>query len=99
MRAFRRIVVDADLAKADPARQPLEEAVALWHLPQGRRRARREQAEVAGVFRDFLPRAPIDDLVKGMHGDAPRDRLGRAIRLGGIDDVIAVLEPVAHQYT
>jgi hypothetical protein len=33
MRARRRLVVDADLAEADPVRQALEEAVALGKLP------------------------------------------------------------------
>ena len=46
-------VIDADLAEADPARQPLEETVALRQLPECRCRARRQQAEVAassGIF-------------------------------------------------
>ena len=55
MRAFGGLVVDADLLEADPAREPLEEAVALGKLPQRRRRARREQAEVAGILGDLLP--------------------------------------------
>ena len=50
MRRARRFVVDADLAKADPARETLEEAVALGKLSQRCRRARRQQAEVAGVL-------------------------------------------------
>ena len=34
MDAFLRLVVDPDLAKSDPARESLEEAVALGQLPQ-----------------------------------------------------------------
>ena len=52
-----RLVVDPHLAKADPARQALEETVALRQLPQRRRGARRQQAEVAGVLRNCW-RAP-----------------------------------------
>jgi hypothetical protein len=52
--AIGRMVVDAELAEADPARQALEEAVALGELPQCRRGARGEQAKVAGVLRDRL---------------------------------------------
>ena len=58
MRARRRLVVDADLAEADPARQPLEEAVALGKLPQRRRGARRQQAEVAGILAGFSAARP-----------------------------------------
>ena len=75
MRAGGGFVVDADLAEADPARQPLEEAVALGKLPQRRRGARRQQAEVAGIFRDFLPRAPIDQRVEAVHGKAAQERI------------------------
>jgi hypothetical protein len=57
VRARRRLVVDADLAEADPVRQALEEAVALGKLAQRRGRARRQQAEVAGVLGIFC-RAP-----------------------------------------
>jgi hypothetical protein len=72
MGAGRRFVVDADLAKADPARQPLEKAIALGKLPQRGRGPRRQQAEIAGVRRYFLPRAPIDQCVEALHGDAPQ---------------------------
>ena len=62
--ALGRLVVDADLAEADPARQALEEAVALRHLPQRRGRARRQQAEVAGILRNFVARAPVEQRVE-----------------------------------
>ncbi len=55
-----RIVVDPKLAKADPRRQSLEEAIALRQPPQGRRGARRQQPKVASVRRDFLAGAPVD---------------------------------------
>ena len=97
MGAGRGFVVDADLAEADPARQPLEEAVALGKLPQRGRGPRRQQAEVAGIFRDFLPRAPIDQRVEAVHGDAPQQRFVVAMRLGGIDHVEAAIDPVADQ--
>ena len=92
-----RFVVDAHLAEADPARQALEEAVALRHLPQRRRRARRQQAEIAGVLGDFLPRAQIDQRVEPVHADAAQPRLVLAVRLGGIDHVVAVIEPARDQ--
>ena len=95
--ARRRLVVDADLAKADPARQPLEETVALGKLAQRSRGARRQQAEVAGILRDFLPRAPIDQRVEAVHGDAAQQRFVVAMRLGGIDHVVAAIEPMADQ--
>ncbi len=58
MGARRRFVINADLAEADPAREALEEAVALGQLPQCCDRARRQQAEIASVFREFFWRAP-----------------------------------------
>ena len=68
MGARRRFVVDADLAEADPGGEALEETIALGKLAQRRRGARRQQAEVAGIFGDFLPRAPIDQCVEAAHG-------------------------------
>ena len=97
MRARRGLVVDADLAETDPARQALEEAIALGKLPQRRRGARRQQAEVAGIFGDFLPRAPVDQRVEAVHGQTPQERFIVAMGLGGIDHIIAVLDPVADQ--
>ena len=92
-----RFVVDADLAEADPARQPLEEAVALGKLPQRGRGARRQQAEVAGILRDLLPRAPVDQRVEAVHREPPQQRFIVAMGLGGIDHVIAAIDPVADQ--
>ena len=97
MRAGCGLVVDADLAETDPARQPLEEPIALGKLPQRRRGARRQQAEVAGVFRNFLPRPPIDQCVEAMHGKPPQQRLVVAMSLGGIDHVVAALDPMFDQ--
>ena len=97
MGAGRRFVADADLAEADPARQPLEKAIALGKLAQRGRGPRRQQAEVAGIFRDFLPRAVIDQCVEAMHGDAPQPRFIVAVRLGGIDHIEAAFDPVADQ--
>ena len=90
-------VVDADLAKTDPARQPLEEAIALGKLPKGSCCARRQQAEVAGILRDFLPRAPIDQRVEAAHGRPTQEGFVVAIRLGGIDHVETAFDPVADQ--
>ena len=98
MRARRRLVVDADLAEADPARQALEEAVALGKLAQRRGRARRQQAEVAGVLGDLLPRAPVDQRVEAVHRLAAQERFIVAMRLRGIDDVVAVIDPVRDQF-
>ena len=93
----RRLVVDPHLAKADPARQTLEEAVALRQLAQRICRARRQQAEVAGILGNFCARAPIEQRIETLHGDAPRSRFVGAVRLGGIDHVAAVIEPMADQ--
>jgi hypothetical protein len=50
VRAGRGFVVDTDLAETDPAGEALEEAIAFGKLAQRRRGARRQQAEVAGIF-------------------------------------------------
>ena len=97
MRALGRLVVDADLLEADPARQAFEEAVALRQAAQRLGRARRQQAEVAGVLGDFLPGAPVDQVVERLHAGAAQQRLAAAMRLRGVDDVIAVIEPMADQ--
>ena len=97
VRALRRLVIDARLAESDPARQSLEEAAALRHLPQRRRRARRQQAEIAGILGDFLPRAQIDQRVEPMHAGAAQPGLVLAVRLGGVDHVVAVIEPARDQ--
>ena len=95
--ALGRLVVDAQLAKADPAREPLEEAVALGKPAQRRGGARGEQPEVAGVLRNFLPRSPIDQRIEGLHAEPPERGFVLAMRLRGEDDVVAVVEPVADQ--
>ncbi len=97
MDALCRLVVDPHLAKADPAREALEEAVALGQLPQRRGGARRQQAEVAGILRYLLARAPVDQAVEQLHAEAAAQRLALAVRLGGVDDVVAVIEPVPDQ--
>src|SRR5665647_3849114 len=76
-------------------RDSLEEAIALGTLPQRRHGARRQQAEVAGIFGDFLPCAPIDQGVEAVHGKAPQKRFIVAMSLGGIDHVVAAIDPVA----
>src|SRR5262245_58661099 len=91
------LVIDADLAEADPAREPFEKAVALWQLPQRGYRAGRQQAEVAGILRDLLPRAPIDQRVEAVHGEPPRQWFVVAMRFGGIDHVIAAIDPVVDE--
>ena len=50
VRALGRLVIDAELLEADPAREPLEEAVALGQPAQRIGGARRQQPEVAGIL-------------------------------------------------
>src|SRR5262249_50245388 len=90
-------VVDADLAEPDPAREPLEKSVALGELLERRGRARRQQTEVASVGGGFLPRAPIDQRIERLDAKAARPRLVRAVRLGRVDHVVAVVEPIADE--
>ena len=97
MSARRGLVIDTDLAKADPGCKALEEAVALGQLPQRGRCARRQQAEVAGIFGDLLPRAPIDQCIEAAHRLPSQERFIVAMRLRGIDDVVAVIDPVLDQ--
>ncbi len=97
MLALGRLVIDPQLAEADPGRETLEEAVALGQLAERRGRARREQAEIAGVLRDLLPRAPVDQGVEAFSAQAPQRRLVGAAGLGGVDDVVALVEPMADQ--
>ena len=95
--ALRRLVVDALLPKADPARQSLEEAIALRQAAHRIRGARREQAEIAGVLGDLVARAPVEQRVECLAAEAAQRGLVLAMRLGGVDDVVAVVLPVAHQ--
>ena len=97
MRALGRLVIDALLLEADPARKALEEAVALRHLPQGCGGARRQQAEIAGIFRNFVARAEVHQRVECLHAEPMHRRLVFAMRLGGVDHVIAVIEPMADE--
>ena len=97
VRARRRLVIDADLAEADPARQTLEETIALGQLLERCRGARRQQAEVAGILGNFLPCAVIDQRVEAVHGQTPQKQFIVAMRLCRIDDVVAVIDPVADQ--
>src|SRR5262249_16811143 len=73
------------------------EAIALRQLPQRRCRARREQAEVAGILRDLLPRAPVDQRIERLDAEPMQPRLVLAVRLGGVDDIEAAIEPMADQ--
>src|SRR5262249_47740820 len=70
MGAFFRFVVDSELAKPDPARETLEEAIALRHLPQGGGGAWREQAEIASIRWYLLARAPVYDGVETLAENA-----------------------------
>ncbi len=97
MQALGRLVIDADLLEADPARQALEEAVALRHLAQRLRGARREQAEIAGIFGDLVARAPVEQRVERLAGEPAQRGLVLAVGLRGVDDVVAAIEPVADQ--
>src|SRR5437773_10701797 len=97
MPAGGRLVVDAQLAEADPAGEALEEAVALGELTQRGGGARRQQAEVAGVLRDFVARAPVDDGIESAHRQPAQPRLVLAVSLGGVDNVIAAIEPMPDQ--
>src|SRR4051812_27559116 len=97
MSARRGFVVNPDLAKADPACQPLEEAVALGKLPQSRDGTRRKQAEVAGILRDFLPRPPIDQRVEAVHRKTPQQGFMVAMCLRGIDHVVAAIDPMTDE--
>ena len=98
MRARRGFVIDADLAEANPARKTLEKAVALRQLPQRRGCPRRQQAEVAGICGDFLPRAPVDQGVEAAPGKPAQCRFVVAMGFGGIDHVVAVIDPVSDQF-
>src|ERR1700732_3834605 len=97
MRAGGGLIVDADLAEADPACQALEKAIAFGELPQRRRSPRRQQTKVARIFRDFLPRAPIDQRIEAAYGKPSQQRFVVAMRLRRIDDVVALLDPVADE--
>src|SRR4051794_6797464 len=97
MLAAGRLIVDTDLPKADPAREPFEEAVALRHLAQRKRGARREQPEIARVLRDFVTRAPIAQRVERPAAKPAQRRLVPTMRLGGVDPAVAAIEPVRDQ--
>src|SRR5262249_42905120 len=93
------LVVDAELAEPDPTGEALKEAIALRHPAQRRGGARRQQAEIAGVLRDFLTCAPIDERIKALDGEAQQRRLVFPMCLGGIDDVVTAIEPVCDQFS
>ena len=59
--------------------------------------ARRQQPEVASVLGDFLMRTPVDQVVERADAPAPQQRLAAAASLGGVDHVVAVIEPVTDQ--
>ena len=94
MDALGRLVVDPDLAKSDPTREPLEEPIALGELLERCGCARRQQAEVACISRNFLPRSPVDQRVKDLDAGPAQPRLVSTVRLGRVDHVIAVVEPM-----
>ena len=97
MPARGRLVVDAQLPEADPAGETLEETVALGELTQRGGSTRREQAEVAGILRDLVARAPVDDVLETAQRQPAQPGLVLAVGLGGVDHVIAVIEPMPDQ--
>src|SRR5262252_7511108 len=96
MSAFVRLVRDTNLAKADPTRQPLEEAIALRQLTQSGCSPRRQEAEIASILRDLGADAPVDQGVERLDPKPPQPRLVLAMRLGGVDDVVSV-QPVSNK--
>src|SRR5262249_20426522 len=86
---------DPKLPKSDPAGEPLEEAIALGELPERRRRARRKQAEIAGVLRNLLASAPVDERVECFDAEAAQRRLPLAVGLGGEHHIVAIVHPMA----
>src|ERR1700730_7844927 len=97
MDALRRLVVDPDLPEANPAGETLEEAIALGELFQRRGRARREQAEVARVLWNLLPGAPVDEHIERFNAETAKPRLSFAMSLGGINHIVAVVEPMTDE--
>src|SRR5215475_753093 len=97
MPARGRLVVDAQLAEADPAGEAFEEAVALRQLTQCGSGPRRQQAEVAGILRNLMARAPIDDGIESAHRQPAQPRLVLTMSLGGVDHVITAIEPMPDQ--
>ena len=59
--------------------------------------SRGEQAEIARVLRNLLPRPPIDHQVEGFDRKAEKPWLVLAVGLGGVDDIVASIEPMADQ--
>src|SRR5690606_41159857 len=66
------LVLDRDAVEADPAEQPLHEAVPLTQLAQRGEGARGQKPEIAGVGRDRSLRQPTDHPVEQVRG-APLD--------------------------
>src|SRR3954468_1612873 len=97
MPARGRLIVDAQLAEADPAGETLEEAVALRQLTQRGGGAWGEQAEVAGILRNLVASAPVDDGIEPTPREPAQPRLVLAVGFGGVDNVIAAIEPMPHQ--
>jgi hypothetical protein len=97
MRTDRRLIVDARLTKPDPARKPLEEPIAFRHLPKRVCGARRQEPEVAGVFRNFVARPPIQQGIKRMNAGSPQPGFILAMSLCRIDHVVTIIEPTRHQ--
>src|SRR5437667_6893441 len=98
MLAYCRLVVDSYLAKTDPARQPFEETIAFRHLAQGCRRACRQQAEIAGIFGNFVTRPPIQERIERANAGSPQPGFVLAVRLGSVDHVVTVIEPACNQW-
>jgi len=84
MRARRRFVVDADLAKPIPGGETLEETVcapeaASAPLPRAATAGRKSPAS-SGIF---CRRAPVDQRVEAMHRLAAQERFIVAMRFRG----------------
>src|SRR5690606_23250267 len=75
--------------EADPAEQALHEALAFAQGPQRIERARRQQAEIAGVLRDRRVRQPADHAVEQVRGAALEQAFASALGAGAIDIVVA----------
>src|SRR3546814_16574753 len=84
------LVRDRRLAEADPAEQPLHEPVPLAQLPQRGERARRQQAEVAGVGGDRHLRPPLPDPVENVRGGLLHPGLTLAATARAVHVVVAL---------
>ena len=97
MGALGRLVTHTELPEPDPARESLEEAIALGQPPQCISGARRQQPEIAGILGDGRLGFPVDHPVEHPHGETAQPRFVGAVRLGGEDHIVAAVEPMTDQ--